>query len=259
MPGLTPLTHDPFFLPGSPTHACLLLHGLGGGIYQLRWLGEYLHQQGLTVQGINFPGHGIPVVEMPPSTWPEWYSHSLAAYKALRQQYAHVSIVGFSTGCVVALHLSAHLPPHRLALLSPFMFIKKFWFTLFPLENYVNTLGQWIPSVPRRGLAIGDPDIKALGEQLDKTRTFNLTSVRSALALIQQVQGSLPHITVPTLIVQSSQDSVVDPSGAQFLSDHLGTDPRDKTLHWLGHSDHIISMDRQRQQVFEWVGVFLQR
>ncbi len=255
------LSDVPFLWQGSPDRACMLLHGLGGGIYQLRWLAQHLHQQGLTVQGINFPGHGIPVEEMPPSTWPEWYEHSRAAYEQLCERYAQVSVLGFSTGCVVALHLAAQMsaiqkPPEQMVLLSPFMAIKRLWFTGLPLEFYVQAFGGVVKSAPRRHLAIADREIRALGEKVDRTRTFNLISVQSALQLIGKVKQTLPKLTTPTLIIQSSQDSVVDPPGAQYLYDHLGS--QIKTLQWLHHSDHIITMDRERQQVFEWVGSFLE-
>jgi carboxylesterase len=46
----------------------------------------------------------------------------------------------------------------------------------------------------------------------------------------------------------------VDPLGAQYLYDQLGSEA--KVLHWLHSSDHIIQMDREREQVFEWVGSF---
>ncbi len=254
-----PLSDEPFLWEGSSDRACLLLHGLGGGVYQLRWLAQYLHQQGLTVQGINFPGHGIPVEEMPPSVWPQWYEHSRLAYEQLIERYGRVSLLGFSTGCVVALYLAHQMAaqqraPERLVLLSPFMAIKRLWFTGLPLEVYVKALGGIVKQVPRRRLAIGDPKIRMRAETVDRTRTFNLISVQSAVQLIERVKTLLPEITIPTLMIQSTQDSVVDPPGAQYLYDQLGSEA--KVLHWLHNSDHIIQMDREREQVFEWVGSF---
>jgi esterase/lipase len=67
------LSNNPFLLENSQDHACLLLHGLGGGVYELELLGQYLYQQGLTVQTINYPGHDHPALEMPTSRWEEWY------------------------------------------------------------------------------------------------------------------------------------------------------------------------------------------
>ena len=47
----------PFFLEGGE-HAVLLTHGFTGTPAHMRPLGEYLHAQGFTVQGILLPGHG---------------------------------------------------------------------------------------------------------------------------------------------------------------------------------------------------------
>ncbi|MGQ9837737.1 MAG: hypothetical protein ACUVRV_07150 [Cyanobacteriota bacterium] len=42
-------------------------------------------------------------------------------YLALQQEYRQVSVVGFSTGCLLALHLAFAHPLHKLVLLSPFL------------------------------------------------------------------------------------------------------------------------------------------
>jgi carboxylesterase len=249
------LSNQPFFLAASPDHACLLLHGLGGGIYEMQLLGQSLHQQGLTVQGILLPGHDRPADKMPSSTWQQWYGHILETYHSLCLNYPQVSVVGFSTGATLALHLASHCPLHRLALLSPFLLIRRQWYYLLPPEAYLFSVGRWIIDVPRWGLPIQDPVMHQLALQACFFRTFNLAAVRSAIELIHLVKPAVPTLTVPTLILQSRRDSVVDPSGADGLYKALGS-PR-KTLSWLTRSDHTISLDRERERVFAEVGQFL--
>ena len=62
------LDNTPFYLPGDERlgrHACLLMHGLGGGVYEMKLLGYHLHAQGFSVKGVNYPGHDKPAVRMP--------------------------------------------------------------------------------------------------------------------------------------------------------------------------------------------------
>jgi carboxylesterase len=249
------LSNQPFLLRGSRSRACLLLHGLGGGIYELQYLGEYLHDLGWTVQGILYPGHDAPARKMPASTWPQWYGHILEAYQQLAREYAEIALVGFSTGCPLALQLATNYPVHRLVMLSPYLFLRHYWYYGLPLEAYVWSLGYVIPDLPRLRLPIFDLDKHKMAWKVSFFQTFNLAAVRSAINLIDLVKPKLSEIDVPTLIIQSLKDTIVAPSGAQYLYDRLGS--IDKHLRWLENSDHVISMDSEREMVFHEVGEFL--
>jgi carboxylesterase len=249
------LSNEPFLWRGRGDHACLLLHGLGGGVYELQWLAERLLAAGLTVQGFNYPGHDRPAHRMPPSRWTEWYGRALEHYLALRQEYPRVSLVGFSTGCLLALHLAFAHPIHKLVLLAPFFAIRHRWYYLFRPEQYLNSLGWLLEEVPRFRLPIRDGDVRALAERVAYLRSFNLTAVRSALELIERVRGEVASIQVPTLILQPRQDTVVDPDQAAWLYRELGS--AEKTLHWLERSDHVLTLDCERETVFAQVCAFL--
>ncbi|MGY3253842.1 carboxylesterase [Thermostichus sp. MS-CIW-19] len=249
------LSNEPFLWRGSGDHACLLLHGLGGGVYELQWLAERLLAAGLTVQGFNYPGHDRPGPRMPPSRWTECYGRALEHYLALRQEYPRVSLVGFSTGCLLALHLAFAHPVHKLVLLAPFFAIRHRWYYLFRPEQYLNSLGWLLEEVPRFRLPIRDGDVRALAERVAYLRSFNLTAVRSALELIERVRGEVASIQVPTLILQPRQDTVVDPDQAAWLYRELGS--AEKTLHWLERSDHVLTLDCERETVFAQVCAFL--
>nr|WP_275575052.1 alpha/beta fold hydrolase [Neosynechococcus sphagnicola] len=236
--------------------ACLLLHGLGGGVYEMELLGRSLYQRGLTVQGINYPGHDRPVSKMPASTWEQWYAHVLDTYLSLRQRYRQVTVVGFSTGCLLGLHLATTYPVQQLVLLSPYLAIKHQWYYLFRPEAYLFSLGQLIEDVPRFHLPIRDRSMQAAAEQVIFYKTFNLKAVRSTSQLIQKVKSALPQVQTPTLIIQPRRDSVVEPWGAVFIQENLGSAV--KSLSWLEQSDHIIPLDLERESVFEQVGTFLE-
>ncbi len=249
------LNNQPFFLAADSSHACLLLHGLGGGAYEMQLLGNALHQQSITVQCILYPGHDAPAKTMPASTWQQWYTRIVETYQKLSQSYSQVSVVGFSTGATLALHLAADYPLHKLVLLSPYLLIRRHWYYLLPPEAYLFSIGWWIDSLPRQQLPIRDSVMRAAAWQASFFQTFNLVAVRSATELIEQVKQEVPAIQVPTLIIQSEQDTVVDPSGAAWLHQHLGSSS--KQIRWLKESDHVIPVDVERSQVFAEVANFL--
>ena len=249
------LSNQPFLLETEGDRACLLLHGLGGGVYEMQLLGEYLHKRGLAVQGINYPGHAELMPKMPASKWHEWYEHIEETYQKLSLKYAKVSVVGFSTGCPLALYLAATNPVENLVLLSPFLAIKHEWYYLLKPETYLASVGRLINDVPRLKLPIRDRDMRKAAQEAAFFRTFNLPTVKSALELINAIKPLLPQIEVPTLIIQSPKDTVVDPNGAKIIYQQLGS--KEKKLCWLEKSDHIILLDVERDRVYQEINNFL--
>ncbi len=249
------LENKPFFLTGDRTHACLLLHGLGGGAYEMQLLGEHLHQAGLTVQGILYPGHDRPARQMPRSHWQEWFGHIEETYRNLAQNYERISLVGFSTGCPLGLYLAAQNPIFKVVLLAPYFKLRYEWYFGLPLEAYVWSVGFVVPEVPRLRLPIFDPEMQKVARAAAFYKTFNIAAVRSAMDLLEQVKPKLPEIKNPTLIIQSPKDTVVDPSSATFVYNQIGSE--EKYLRWLKHSDHVMSLDNEREDVFKMVSAFL--
>jgi len=243
------LTNEPFYRVGNGAGACLLIHGLGGGVYELQPLARVLHHQGWTVRGMNLPGHDQPAPRMPASTWPQWVDCVHTEYQRLRQDHEQVAVVGLSNGGLLALHLAAQVRVSRLVLLAPFLGMS--WW-LYPL---LYSVGYALPSLPRVHLPIADPEMEAQARQVCFFRDFNLQAVRSALELQKMVKQSLPQITVPTLMIQSRQDQVVDPQASWTGFQELGSP--EKHFHWLTDCNHIITLDRQRARVEQLVGDFL--
>jgi carboxylesterase len=104
-----------------------------------------------------------------------------------------------------------------------------------------------MPDLPRRPPAVRDRAMRRWASSSDRFQTFNVPAAVSALELIQKVKPHVPEITIPTLIMFGKLDTVVEPSGASWLHRHLGA--THKVLISLPHSDHLVALDRDRDQV----------
>lgn len=249
------LSNEPFFREGTSGQACLLLHGLGGGSFEMQLLAEHLHAAGHAVQTINYPGHDRPSALMPASRWEQWYAHVEQSWHTLRERYARISVIGFSTGSLLGLHLAARHPVARLVALSPFLAVRHQWYYVLRPERFLFSIGHLVPFVPRFPAPLKDREMRRHASTAGFFRTFSLSSARSAVMLIREVKAELRHVHCPVLIIQSPHDRVVDPEGATYLYRELGA--RVKQMHWLRHSDHIITLDVEREEVFAHVNGFL--
>lgn len=250
------LNNEPFLLEGTPgEHACLLLHGLGGGSFEMQPLGEHLHARGHTVQTLNYPGHDRKAAIMPASRWEEWYAHVEESFLALSERCRLVSVVGFSTGSLLGLHLAASHPVDRLVALSPFLAVRHQWYYVLRPEQYLFSVGHLVPFVPKLAAPLKDREMRRHAANASYFRTFSLHSARSAFLLIREVKNELRHVKAPILIIQSPRDRVVAPEGAEYLYREIASSV--KKMHWLRESDHIVTLDVEREEVFERIAEFL--
>lgn len=251
---MTALSSQPRTIDGSPAHAVLLVHGLGGGPYEVQRLAEHLATGGPTTQTILLPGHGLPRWRMPPSRWTEWYAAVKAAAEALSRRFARVDLVGFSTGAPLVLHLAAEraLGEGRLVLLAPFLRVFRPRLLPVPVERVLEAL-PFVTSVPRREPPLRDAALRQAVARCAGYRTFSTIAARSAVELITEVEAELPSIIAPALVVRGLRDSVVDREGAEILGARLAGFRRLVDV----DSDHLVTLDEAAPIVLEEVRRFL--
>jgi carboxylesterase len=235
--------------------SCLVLHGLGGGPYELEPLTTALRKAGVDVLAPELPGHEGPGPKMPASTWKEWAGAALASFDQLARKGTSVAVIGFSTGGTLALELCTHRPVMRQVLMAPFLAIR--YTRMLPLRpvTYIRHLARFMPELPRRPPAVRDPQMRRWAARAGRFTTFNLQAASSALELIDTVMPLVPGITTPSLILQGQLDTVVEPQCAVWLYKTLGSP--DKALVSLPQSDHLLALDREREQVIKAILEFL--
>lgn len=239
-----------------PRPAVLALHGLGGGPYEFGALLDLLRERGWTVAAPVLPGHGGPGPVMPRSAWPDWAAAVDTAYNALAASHPRVAVIGFSTGATLALHLADRRPVDRLVLLAPFLAIRYSRLLPWRPQTYLRALSQVLPDLPRRPPAVRDRFARRYVVSAAAFRTFSLHATLSALELIDTVLPRIPAIQTPTLILQGRRDTVVEPARAAWLAANLGSARRD--LVWFGRSDHLLALDREREEVIAAALAFLE-
>jgi carboxylesterase len=224
-----------------------VLHGLGGGLYEVAPIIEALEAEGLRVSAPVLPGHEGPGPSMPSSAWRDWADAVESAYDGLAAGGSSVVVVGFSTGGTLSLYLASRRPVARQVLLAPFLAIR--FGHLLPMgpAASLRALSRVMPQIPRRPPAVRDRAVRRQMAGSGCFRTFSLAAAISALELIEEVKPTVPSIKTPTLILQGRRDTVVEPRDSTWLRDHLGASC--KALVLLDRSDHLLSFDRDREEV----------
>jgi len=74
------------------------------------------------------------------------------------------------------------------------------------------------------------------------------------MQLTIRIRKLLPEILVPALIMHSRKDKVINPASADIIYKHLGSNQ--KTLFFVDESDHIITLDKERDLVLNCIDGF---
>ncbi|MBI3267517.1 MAG: alpha/beta fold hydrolase [Planctomycetes bacterium] len=239
---------EPFFHAAGP-HGCLLVHGYASTPAEVRPLGELLASRGFTVQGVLLPGHGRTPPELERTDWEDWYHEVEYGFLRLSKTCPRVSVVGFSTGATLSLHLAANHPVERLTCLSPWLALRHRWFYLLTPERYLELSRERIHYVKKP--LPGNINDRAARRAYLSYRHIPLRPVRGAMELIDKVRSELPQVRSPLLIVHSRGDQTCSPDGAQEAHDRAGA--TEKKLVLLDRSNHVITLDHDRARVEEEV------
>jgi carboxylesterase len=248
---MTQQTHlDPsaFFLEGGPT-GVLLIHGFTGAPPEMRRVGDYLHERGLTISAPLLPGHGATVEEMNRCKWTDWTNHVEKSLTDLQAYCETVFVGGLSMGAVLALYLAAHHPElPGVIVYSPAMWLANRLIYLSPILKHI------VPKKPKpqesdHTATEADRHIWSY----DEHPTF---AAHELLKLLFRTRRLLPQMTRPLLTIHSTLDQSIHPHSAQLTYQRAGS--AEKELITLHNSGHVITVDSEWRLVAAKTYEFIQ-
>ncbi|MEU6355160.1 alpha/beta fold hydrolase [Streptomyces sp. NPDC047072] len=242
LPGAEPFRHE-----GGEV-GVLLCHGFTGSPQSLRPWARYLAEHGLTVSLPLLPGHGTRWEDMQLTGWQDWYAEVDRELRALVERCSQVFVAGLSMGGTLALRLAAKHGDavEGVVVVNP--------------ANRMHGLAQYALPVARHvvrtapGIAsdIAKEGVEELG--YDKVP---LRAAHSLRAFFRQVDGELPQVTQPLLVLRSAADHVVPAAdSARVLSRVSSTDVTEIVLE---QSYHVATLDHDADRIFEESLAFVNR
>ncbi|MER6129631.1 alpha/beta fold hydrolase [Streptomyces sp. NPDC001795] len=242
LPGAEPYRHD------GGEIGVLLCHGFTGSPQSLRPWAEYLAERGLTVSLPLLPGHGTRWEDMQLTSWQDWYAEVDRELRALRDRCSQVFVAGLSMGGALALRLAAK---HGEAI-SGIVVVNP--------ANKVHGLSAYALPVARhlvRSTKGITSDIAKEGSVELGYDRVPLHAAHSLRNFFRTVDGELPQVTQPLLLLHSPQDHVVPPvDSARILGRVSSTDVREILLE---QSYHVATLDHDADRIFEESHAFIGR
>ncbi len=235
-----------FFFDGAGL-SFLLIHGLTGTPYEMRYLGQRLAAEGFRVHGVRLAGHAGAPEELGATTHLNWYESVVEGLERLRGYPAPIIVVGLSMGALLATRLAAEQPDAvaGLVMLAPAFYLPSRRRWPLRLMQYAAGIANRIYFHQPGGSDIHDATARRVHPG---NRLMPLSAALNLLELSDYVRPKLAEIEQPALIIHSRNDHTYPfEQNTRFAMNHLASAP--KRLVVLADSYHVITVDTDKDRV----------
>ena len=244
-------TAEPFFFPGSKI-GCLLTHGFTGSPKEMRWLGEYLAEQGFSVLGVRLTGHATDPEDMIRSRYVDWMHSVEDGYHLLHGIADKVVLVGLSMGGVLSLLMATKLDVAGVAVMSTPYQISD------PRAKYARALSPFVKYMPKSKDKPGANWFDQDAWRMQVSYPENpLRSVAELRRLLDEMRAVLPDLNVPTLLIHSRNDNYVPRDSMDNIYAAIASTDKEKM--WVTESGHVIPREPAKAEVFPKIAEFVRR
>lgn len=236
---------EPFTFEGGK-RAVLLLHGFTGNSADVRMLGRYLEKQGYTCHAPHYKGHGVPPEELVKTGPSDWWKDVMMAYDFLKEKgYKEIAVAGLSLGGVFSLKLGYTVPIKGIVSMCAPMYIKSEEAMYKGVLKYAREFKKYEGKTQEQ-----------IEHEMDRFADKPMGTLKALQELITDVREHVDHIYAPTFVVQGRHDDVINPKSADIIYEAIESPV--KQIKWYEESGHVITLDKERNQLHEDVLEFLE-
>lgn len=236
----------PFTFEGGE-RAVLLLHGFTGNSADVRMLGRFLEKKGYTCHAPIYKGHGVPPEQLVHTGPEDWWKDVMNAYQHLKDQgYEKIAAVGLSLGGVFSLKLAYTLPILGVVPMCAPMYIKSEEIMYQGILAYAREYKKREQKSPER-----------IEQEMFEFKQTPMNTLKALQELIRDVRNNVDMIYAPTFVVQARHDEMINTDSANII--YNGVESTLKNIKWYEDSTHVITLDKQREELHEDVYNFLEQ
>ncbi|WP_312092657.1 carboxylesterase [Niallia sp.] len=235
----------PLTFKGDNNRAVLLLHGFTGNTSDVRLLGRYLNTKGYTCYVPLYKGHGVPPEELVEYGPKDWWKDVSDAYQHLKDMgYEEIAVGGLSLGGVFSLKLGYTVPVKGIVTMCAPMYIKS-------EEVMYEGVLEYARSYKQR-----EKKSEEVIEQ-EMAQFKPMHTLKELQNLIKEVSESIDLIYSPVFVIQARHDQMIDTNSANIIYEEVESIQKD--IKWYENSGHVITHDKEKEQVFEDFYQFLEK
>lgn len=227
--------------------AVLLLHGFTGNTADVRMLGRFLEKRGYTCHAPLYKGHGVPPEELVQSGPEDWWNDVITGYNYLKSQgHEEIAVAGLSLGGVFSLKLGYTVPIKGIVPMCAPMYIKSEEVMYKGILEYAREYKQ------REGKSAHQ-----IEKEMEEYQQTPMKTLKALQNLISDVRANVDMIYSPTFVVQARHDHMINTNSANIIYNEV--ESVFKEIKWYEQSGHVITLDKERDQLHEDIYQFLEK
>ena len=246
-----------FFFPGAGVSA-LLIHGLTGTPFEMRYLGERVAERGVRVRGVRLAGHAGTPEELGAAGYDNWYESAIKGLEELRQYGEPIVVVGQSMGAVLSARLAVDQGESvaGLVMLAPAFFLPTY--VTIALKSLRAVLGSLVDTIYLYNSSGSDIHDAAARSVHPTCHLMPLSAPMKLFDLSALVRPMLPRVAQPALVMHAPLDHTCPMrKNLPYVMKHLGS--AEKRAIELEQSYHVITVDSEKERVASEVAEFVER
>ncbi|MFE1243187.1 alpha/beta hydrolase [Fictibacillus sp. NPDC058756] len=235
----------PFFFEGGK-RAVLMLHGFTGSSADVRMMGRFLQKKGYTCHAPQYKGHAVPPEELVHTEPDDWWEDVIGGYNHLKEKgYDEIAVVGLSLGGVFSLKLATEQPVKAVVPMCAPMYIKSEEVMYKGVCEYAKEYKKREQKSPEQ-----------IEQEMEEFKKTPMNTLKALQELLQSVRNSVDLVYAPTFVVQARHDEMINTDSANIIYNEVESEKKD--LKWYENSTHVITLDKEKEQLHEDVYAFLE-
>lgn len=223
---------EPFIINADPKTTILLVHGTGSTPKDYIDLANFLAENNISSKAMLLPGHGTHPKYLNDVDYEEWVN-------AIDKELGNIDsknkfLLGYSLGGILSLKIAENKDLSGIISINSPIFLQSRYIPFIPLLQIVQKYHVKSP----------ESIILAAKEQ---RVAYDAVPLNTILEIVKTSKNlNLEMIEEPTLIIQTMNDTIVQPRSAEFIFDLISS--KEKKIEWLESSSHI-KLDKEEQKL----------
>ncbi|MGD6794310.1 alpha/beta hydrolase [Metabacillus indicus] len=235
----------PFTFEGGD-RAVLLLHGFTGNTADVRMLGRYLNERGYTCHAPQYKGHGVPPEELVHTGPEDWWKDVMEGYQLLKDRgHESIAVAGLSLGGVFSVKLGYTVPVKGIVPMCAPMYIKSEEVMYKGILEYARNFKKFEGKTEAQ-----------IEEEMKLFEKTPMNTLKALQELIADVRNNVDMVYSPAFVAQARHDHMINTDSANIIYNEVETD--NKKIKWYEESGHVITLDKEREQLHADVYEFLE-
>ncbi len=242
----------------------VICHGYKSSPNEVIDLAKFLHNIGYNIYITRLDGHSTSPINIKYSSNEDWIKSFERGYSCLQNISKNIITIGFSTGGLISLLLSQKNYSkyniinncHKLTAnitINAALQLKDIRTRLVPGINLWNELlDKFNISAGKFEYIDDEPE----NPDINYSRNY-LKGVNELAKLIEKTKAILGEINIPTLVIQSRNDPVVNPNSGNIIFDKIASDK--KEIFTPDIARHTIITGEDKFLVFEKIADFIKK